>query len=345
MADTFTCIYCLTTQAAESFNREHVIPASFGTFEPDNLLLDQTVCRKCNSFFGRRLEAFLGRDSIEGIQRYRYGVSQPPSGGETFRRRRLILALHDDSPESGTLLELRGVGSDGSLHVDLVAQVVFQRKGGGERRHFAVDDVPPRQELEREGFDVGRVAILTPSPEARAEVVSRLTALGYSMKKWEEGPAFTKYASDDKVFIEGTAKIDEVIRRAATKIAFNYLAWGQGSLFTLSPDFNPVRDYVLKGERPAWPMVTVDKQPILENDAHPRQPVPRHLITMNWDRGRRGIVAELSLFNIFAYRIRLCHNFTGIYREVRSGHAFDVGARTISKLIGLDKSITVVRRF
>ena len=70
-AMTPTCIYCLNAKPLGDFDTEHVIPQSFGTFEPDNLTLEQTVCRDCNNRMGRRLEEFLGRDSYEGILGYK----------------------------------------------------------------------------------------------------------------------------------------------------------------------------------------------------------------------------------------------------------------------------------
>lgn len=62
------CIYCKNTQPTNQFNREHVIPDSFGTFGPDTPVLN-CVCKKCNSFLGKELDRPLARDSMEAAMR------------------------------------------------------------------------------------------------------------------------------------------------------------------------------------------------------------------------------------------------------------------------------------
>jgi hypothetical protein len=54
-----TCIYCREELGTEHFNKEHVIPLQFGTFE-NNQTLIHTVCRNCNAYFGNSLENALG---------------------------------------------------------------------------------------------------------------------------------------------------------------------------------------------------------------------------------------------------------------------------------------------
>ena len=69
------CIYCLQDKSLSEFQkREHVLPQCFGTFTPDNLILKEIVCDDCNQYFGDKLELYLGRDSIWGIERYRHGI-------------------------------------------------------------------------------------------------------------------------------------------------------------------------------------------------------------------------------------------------------------------------------
>jgi hypothetical protein len=69
------CIYCLEEKPDDKFNREHVIPEGFGRFE-NNLVLT-CVCRGCNDFFSKELDLKLGRDAVEGIDRFRFGVKKP----------------------------------------------------------------------------------------------------------------------------------------------------------------------------------------------------------------------------------------------------------------------------
>ena len=69
------CIYCLEDKPQSNFQkREHVIPQCFGKFTPDNLILYNDVCDECNQYFSENLELFLGRDTLEGIERFRHGI-------------------------------------------------------------------------------------------------------------------------------------------------------------------------------------------------------------------------------------------------------------------------------
>src|SRR5689334_3602960 len=71
-----TCLYCRRELESKHFNREHVLPEAFGSFETNLVPLD-TVCEGCNTYFGNNLELKLARDSIEGLDRYQHGVRMP----------------------------------------------------------------------------------------------------------------------------------------------------------------------------------------------------------------------------------------------------------------------------
>src|SRR5262245_4424696 len=68
MPITATCLYCKETKPQDLFNREHVLPQSFGTFD-NNMVLRNLVCEDCNTYFSRTLELRLGRESFEGVDR------------------------------------------------------------------------------------------------------------------------------------------------------------------------------------------------------------------------------------------------------------------------------------
>jgi hypothetical protein len=69
------CIYCLQDKNASEFQKcEHVILQAFGRFSKDNLTPYDQVCDDCNEYFGRRLELFLPRDDLEGIERLSHKI-------------------------------------------------------------------------------------------------------------------------------------------------------------------------------------------------------------------------------------------------------------------------------
>lgn len=341
MPELFRCIYCVKDLERSAFNREHVMPESFGLFGPSTLVLHETVCTECNSYFGRRLEMFLGRDSLEGFLRYRFGTGQR---SESFKQRRIVFALAEEGEWQGTLLAVTGFMPDGKMVVDFVPQVAFYKKAGKEKTHFLADRIPPAKELEAQGYDCSRAAIFGPDDASRRDIAKTLAALSYTMNKWQDGPKlYLENGPNYNVPIEVTGQIDHTIKRAVAKIALNYTAHVHGRDFALGPDFDGARAYVRHGTPPPWDIVSMDSRPILQNDANAHQHAPRHLVTLNWDAAHKGIFAEISLFNAFRYVVRLCDRFTGIFREVRSGHAFDLESRAVTPLIGLDKRIAIVK--
>lgn len=66
------CIYCKSKDGF--FNREHVMPQAFGTFEPEFPVLNDCVCAECNNYFGRTLEFALSRDSTEAVRGALMGI-------------------------------------------------------------------------------------------------------------------------------------------------------------------------------------------------------------------------------------------------------------------------------
>jgi hypothetical protein len=72
------CIYCLKDGSSATFTkREHVIPASLGSFTPLNPTLvarDGLVCDECNGSIFSPLETMFMEDTLEGIQGQRLNI-------------------------------------------------------------------------------------------------------------------------------------------------------------------------------------------------------------------------------------------------------------------------------
>jgi hypothetical protein len=130
--------------------------------------------------------------------------------------------------------------------------------------------------------------------------------------------------------IEST--VDSVIRRGVAKIAFNYLAYCEGAQFVQGADFEPIRRFIRYGERLNWQAVAPTQQPILLGDTLMKKQTRGHLIVVQWDRTKSRIVGRVSLFNEITYQVVLCSRYADVWREVASGHVFDIEDRTISRL-------------
>lgn len=343
--DLRKCIYCMRELPRAAFNREHVVPESFGTFEPDNFVLHEAVCLDCNDFFGRGPDQFLGRDTYEGILRYQYGIADlPKTKGDRFKPRRIIFAISEDGPWKGTLLEFKGfLAETGRPHCDFVPQVAFLDSRTQKWTHFAEHELPTRQTAEAKGFDWKILRVLGPDQLTRLRLVELLKGNGFDHKFTSSEERFLDSRPSTSVGVELTFNIDEVIKRAISKMAFNYLAKTHGTKLVLSPDFDDVRRFCRYGDKITWEHFRSEQIPILGSESARRRHFSGHIIVVEWDAASQGINAKVSLFNRITYRVRLCRRFTGVYRELKSGHTFDPTTKQIQKLVGIDKRITIVR--
>jgi len=126
--------------------------------------------------------------------------------------------------------------------------------------------------------------------------------------------------------------IDNIVRRAIAKIAFNYTAYTEGAAFVLQGDFDVTRRFVRHGDSPDYPLVVADYEPTLADDTVECRQTIGHLITLNWTDDRRNIVAQVSPFNMIRYRISLAREYRGERRDIRRGHVFDPVTHRISDL-------------
>jgi hypothetical protein len=95
-----TCLYCLESKDASAFNREHVVPETFGKFN-SNFVLQETLCESCNSYFGGTLDLKLARQTIEGLDRYDAKVRKPETNTKLGGTPTLTARVKDGSFADG----------------------------------------------------------------------------------------------------------------------------------------------------------------------------------------------------------------------------------------------------
>ena len=142
------CIYCREEKADSAFNREHVVPESFGKFR-SNLTLLKCVCTDCNSLFGRELDRLLARGSMEGLLRYSYGV-KPLSDAEDFVQESITVSLSTADEWNGFKAQLRPVPND--FEVVPVPQVGIRRLSTGTWQYIVEEELD--SELQAAGDDI-----------------------------------------------------------------------------------------------------------------------------------------------------------------------------------------------
>ena len=321
------CIYCLEDKPEYYFTKaEHVMPQSFGMFE-NNLTLNKNVCDECNQYFGNNLEIDLGRDTIEGLSRYKFGVKAAQDFKTLGKRSRFNFVIAEG------LLKGAHAYLEHSEELDEVAckplpQIGFINRQTGEYKYFRLDELPKKLELEKEGLDYSDdVRVFGVSND---EAQNALLGIGISLSLVSDLDFGDKESDSWLVEIEGS--IDKTIYRAIAKIAFNYMAYWHGPEFALQKTFNPIRHYIRRGERAKVKYVLVRSDNILV-DEKPDKRRLCHIVTLNWAKNGTSIVSQISLFNNFpSYTVLLSKHYRGKTVNLRKGHFFNFGDNRIHEL-------------
>lgn len=316
-----TCTYC--RQVGKSFPREHVVPTAFGRFQ-DNLTLD-CVCGACNAFFSRELELFLTRDSVEALLRVRYGLTVK-GGRRKLGKSKLIIRVISLGDWHGARLVAERNDAGDAITAEPLPQVAFRKHGETEWKWFLEEELDDTQQWERYRTDTDTKIVGKPDAVAQ-RIIAKMTRLGINFKKMG---TFEKHGGHVEAFAE--ALLDDIIFRGVAKIALNFLAYVKGTEFALRPDFDAVRDYVRYGKKFPVPCVIVSNFPILRGDSSLYRQTNGHLIVIDWDKMKRGIVCMLSLFNHLTYHVRLSDDYSGVWHPIQDGRHFDWQTRTISRV-------------
>ena len=236
------CIYCLESKEVDKFNSDHVLPEMFGKFHPTSLVLQDTVCIMCNSFFGQGIETALGRDSVEGLSRFTYG-SKKSSEFKSFGKDARLHHFVSEGDFEGFEGYLSVNAESGELQLRPIEGVQILRSDDLSD-FFPIDEIPEydaeiHQRIYPRG--VGRYRI-NGDPHV---IVGHMQKLGWPIEIEEE--TFVMEPGPIKTWT--TAVVDKDIFRAITKIALNYLASSCGNEYVLDTQFDEIRDFVRYGKQ------------------------------------------------------------------------------------------------
>ena len=127
-------------------------------------------------------------------------------------------------------------------------------------------------------------------------------------------------------------RIDQTLRRAIAKIAFNFLAYGYPDIARLD-QFRGIRRYIRFCEEPGANPVTVSKDRIPLAGLGQEVQIIGHIITAQWDGDAHQVVAQVSLFDWVKYRVTLSTSrFLFPPFVVDSGLLFNPNTRQICEL-------------
>lgn len=327
------CIYCLKDKGGTDYKRrEHVLPQAFGKFKPNNLILNKIVCDECNQFFGDNIEIFLARDTIEGMYRLQHNI-RPGGGVKKSNRLQFKIA---EGEMKGVIVKHVFSKKAGESDFEPVLQICFYDSEKKEYECFKPENLPTLGDLKKNNPDMAKRSIsYFAKPEEERAVLDALEKKGFKFKKDGEIPLPEKTRG---LLTEGTVRIDPIIFRGFSKIAFNYLAYCEGRDFVLNKQFNPIREFIRDGKGDYNNFFYPNDKPILfEEQKLKKRTCEGHLIVAEWQGS--SLVGRVSLFNLTTYRIIFCQYFTGIWHEIAYGHYFDMKSREVSRLTTIKKSL------
>ena len=330
------CIYCLRDVPDGDFTTEHVLSKAFGIFKK-NLTLPDMVCSTCSQFFGDHIERVVARDSIEALHRIQHRV-KPVEEIYNMPENRLTFTAALPGEWDGLRLAL--VAEDGDAVVTPVPQVGLPRREDTGWIFLIESELTDLQRPLPDDFDrQGDISVIGPTHEIQQRLIGLLRERGVHFH--EKGDFALPRPESDQIAVYVRTKIDPVVKRCIAKYAFNYLAYVMGREFALLPDFDATRAYIRHDVFPGYPVVLADDVPILRTDTRVRRQTNGHLLTLNWTRDRRHIVAQVSLFNHIRYRVTLARGFSGLWRPICSGHHFDLEKHQVSSLVATSLKVPI----
>lgn len=309
----------------KAFTKEHVVPQAFGTFE-NNLTLVNCVCGDCNQFFGDFLESILAEGSFEAVRRLDYKV-KPAKNAKYLRKERVQFSL-SGGKWADLIVKLQN--DDDDLFVSPVPQIRFAKRDGSGWIHFTESELAKFSGPLPPEVDTKRIVLIFDSENTKDRLIQILSKHDIEYQEDEEGFLSKEKVKEGWVTVE--TQIDDVILRCIAKIAFNYLAKTAGDDFVLKDDFDSIRSYVRYGTRPNYKFFKISNYPILAYDTLTYRQTNGHLVTVNWPPNSNKIVSQVSLFNHRTYHFRLTKDFSGLWRNIRSGHHFSIERKRIEPL-------------
>jgi hypothetical protein len=299
---------------------EHVLPQMFGRYEPDNLVLSD-VCGVCNNDFSK-LEQALGRDTPEALQRIVHGL-KPFSAASELENRRVTYFVDRPGPWYGARIVLAG---DHEMYPVFLPQAAFQRSEGAPWEWLLEEQITAESIQPYLGKRY-RVKLTGDSETEIERVREKLEDLSVTFP--DVHPLEVPTGDDGKLELGLHAVVDDIVLRAITKIAFNYLAYIAGAAFVLHQDFDTVRQYIRAGGPGNWSPVSLRRHQFILRDASQTQPDAGHSLELAWSEDGRSPVAHVTFFNGNTYRVTFTWNYHGIWRPLRIGHHFDLQTRRI----------------
>lgn len=321
------CIYCLQEKGSASFTKaEHVIPESFGKFK-NNFVLYEVVCDECNQYFGDNLEINLARDTYEGsIAMYEYKIKKPSEFKSIGKKSRIKIIVQEGLLK-GAYAYPEYVPQEKKICLKPLPQVGFLKVDSREYDYFLLDEIPSALFFNNRVHNINTPRGITTLGCDHETAADALRRKGFSLRSGANRDCLYVQPGQSKIY----GKNDQKIARAIAKIGFNYLAYWEGSKFVLRNDFDPIRKYIIAGQKPDYSVISVNKTAILPEEREIGYRKLGHIvITHSMFNGTLPFVF-ISLFNWASYAICLANKFSGEKKDIARGHFFNLYDKSIKE--------------
>ncbi len=326
---TRQCIYCLERKPTGCFNTDHVLQKAFGKFK-GNLTIE-CVCKDCNGYFGDNFELALGRDTVEGFERFRRGLKPVSEYKHLGKKARSVARINTPGPTYGAIA-FPHPNPAGSFDVGLASQIGFSLSEEGHARWFEIDRLPTWDELRNLlGVPPGEnarlyVRGLETALEAGKEA---LAAKGFPLESFVEIIPPNALLSTGQVQVEHSFPIGRPQFRAIGKIALNYVARVFGPHIALMPEFDVIRRFVRYAEPVPPNTIGFSRSDQIVKFAEDSR--DGHYILVKTIRNR--LLANVSIFCELDYQIWLTSvPFLIDVGSRDSAHLFDLRAKKVYQL-------------
>lgn len=323
-----SCVYCGSFLPRSTV--DHVMPRAMGTFNQSWTL--DSVCDSCNNFFSQ-LEIHLGRDSVEAVRRIDHGVKSPESAKDLRYRR--LKATVIESKHEGLRVAMAPSGDD--IVPVPVPQVGFRIPGQAQWTFLTLPELTPDRVIPYKARATVEMQVVAPSGNGFNELLERLAQLGIPFVQQYQTLNQNMHDEDTPLQVEFLVNIDTDLRRAASKIGFNYATKLLGANTMRSRAFDASREFIRHGYESEF-LSTVEDRPALFGSGTEG----RHICALVWTE--QGLIAIICLLNHLTYKLRLCPPHYFEFALVRHHHVFDPIDHAIYEIPADRFNVAPVRR-
>lgn len=270
--------------------------------------------------------------------RYRYGI-KPRQSPQKHKRLKFKIA---EGELKGMIVLPQYSGLPGESDIEPVLQVGFFNKDKQQYDYFEPEDILTKDELINKGYELKekRIPLIAKNDKEINVLLKILKEKGIETKPGEDIKWPEAVQKRNLVLIEGSIRIDRAIYRGFAKIAFNYLAYVAGKDFALLDDFDGIRNFIRYDMGDSNDYFGVNEPPILYHERiFNIKETSGHIIIIGWHD--MNIISKVSIFNISTYQVKLCNNFNGVWRPLKSGHHFDVNSKEVDKLVAISRQLVL----